>query len=293
MKIFFIGSVEFSKSALEKLIDMGSEVVGVATKSQSQFNSDFADLSGLAKKNNIPIIYTDDVNDVKSVEYIRACDPDVIYCFGWSSLIKEDLLNLAPFGVIGFHPAKLPSNRGRHPIIWALALGLEETASTFFIMDKKADSGPILSQKNIAISYYDNARSLYNKIIKIALIQIEEFTIALSNNRFEKKDQRQDESNFWRKRKQQDGRIDFRMNSRAIYNLVRALAKPYIGAHVEFDGREIKVWRVEEVVCNAKNIEPGKIIESTGKEFKVKTSDGAINIIEHEFVPTPRVGMYL
>ena len=35
-------------------------------------------------------------------------------------------------GVLGFHPSELPKNRGRHPLIWALALGLKKSASTFF-----------------------------------------------------------------------------------------------------------------------------------------------------------------
>jgi len=41
-------------------------------------------------------------------------------------------LGIAPLGVVGFHPAALPANRGRHPLIWALFLGLKKTASTFF-----------------------------------------------------------------------------------------------------------------------------------------------------------------
>ncbi len=36
-------------------------------------------------------------------------------------------------GVIGCHDTMLPQNRGRHPIIWALALGLKETGQTFLL----------------------------------------------------------------------------------------------------------------------------------------------------------------
>jgi methionyl-tRNA formyltransferase len=36
------------------------------------------------------------------------------------------------------------------------------------------------------------------------------------------------------------------MSRRAIYNLVRALTHPYIGAHLIYKGEEIKVWRVKE-----------------------------------------------
>jgi methionyl-tRNA formyltransferase len=293
MKIFFIGTVEFSHSALEKLMNLGAEIVGVASKKQSNFNSDFANLAPICESHSIPIFYPDDINSNESINAIRALTPDVIYCFGWSSLIKEELLNLAPMGVIGFHPAKLPMNRGRHPIVWALALGLEETASTFFFMDKGADSGPIVSQERITISYTDDARSLYDKITKTALTQIENFTQRLSNNNIVKTEQNHKNANYWRKRGKQDGCIDFRMSSRAVYNLVRALTKPYVGAHVIFNEAEVKVWKVEEISSNACNFEPGKVLESSGNEFVVKTYDGAIKIIEHEFSIVPSAGMYL
>jgi methionyl-tRNA formyltransferase len=293
MNIFFIGTVEFSKSALDKLVSIGANVVGVATKKQSSFNSDFADVSTICVKHNIPCHFLDDINSIESIQIIRALKPDVIYCFGWSSLIKEELLKLAPLGVVGFHPTQLPKNRGRHPVLWALVLGIEQTASTFFFMDKGADSGPILSQKIIPVDYNDDARTLYNKITLTALPQIEEFTNALSAGKYEKREQDHDQSNIWRKRGKRDGLIDFRMSSRGIYYLVRALTKPYVGAHIEKDGAEIKVWKVEEVKCDTKNVEPGKVLESSGKTFLVKTFDGSVRILEHEFTNLPTLGEYL
>lgn len=50
MKILFIGTVEFSKIALQKFIDLNSQIVVACTKEKSEFNSDFADLGLLCKK---------------------------------------------------------------------------------------------------------------------------------------------------------------------------------------------------------------------------------------------------
>ena len=49
--------------------------------------------------------------------------------------------SIPKIGVIGFHFAQLPKNRGRHPIIWALAIGLKETASDLYqrILDIAAE----------------------------------------------------------------------------------------------------------------------------------------------------------
>ena len=33
--------------------------------------------------------------------------PDILMCFGWSNLIKKEVLEVAPMGVVGFHPTLL------------------------------------------------------------------------------------------------------------------------------------------------------------------------------------------
>jgi len=56
MKVLFVGTVAFSKRALEKLLDMKVEIVGAVTKKHSAFNSDFADLSPLCLQYGIPFL---------------------------------------------------------------------------------------------------------------------------------------------------------------------------------------------------------------------------------------------
>lgn len=293
-KILFIGTVEFSYKALSALIENKFDIVGVLTKSESNFNSDYCDLTPLAKANNIPVFYRTNHNQDEIISFINSKNPDIIYCFGWSHILPKIILSIPKHGVIGFHPAELPNNRGRHPIIWALFLGLKQTASTFFIMDEGADTGDIISQEKINI-YEDNAFSLYNKIINVALKQIVSFTLELETKRafLFKIKQDKKEGNSWRKRTKNDGKIDFRMTSRAILNLVNALSRPYIGAHLEFQEKEVKVWEVKEEKTNKLNHEPGKVLEVDGSDLIVKTYDGSIRIIDHEFNHLPLKGQYL
>ena len=293
MKIVFIGTVEFSKKALKKLIELNAQVIGVCTKENSAFNSDFADLRPLCKKNKIPFKLVNDVNSKDNYNWIKSLNPDIIFCFGWSNILKKDILTLAPMGVLGFHPSKLPQNRGRHPLIWTLALGLKKSASTFFFMDENADSGEILSQKDFDILNTDDAKILYDKIVYIALLQIEEFLPQLEKKNYHTIKQNDKISNTWRKRIKTDGQIDFRMSSQTIYNLVRALSKPYVGAHINYKDKEIIVWKVEIIENKQHNIESGKVLDISKGKILVKTYNGAIKITHHEFKKLPNVGEYL
>ena len=293
MKILFIGTVEFSKIVLQKLIELKAQIVGVCAKEKSEFNSDFADLQPLCEKNKIPFKYVNNVNSKNNCDWIKSFSPDIIFCFGWSNLLKKNILTLAPMGVLGFHPSKLPKNRGRHPLIWALALGLKKSASTFFFMNEGIDSGKILSQKRFDILENDDVQILYDKFTSIALLQIEEFLPKLEKKTYQTIKQNDEVSNIWRKRAKIDGQIDFRMGSRAIYNLVRALTKPYVGAHINYKDKEIIVWKAEIVENNQTNIEYGKVLDISDNKILVKTYDGAIKIIHHEFQKLPKIGEYL
>ena len=284
MNILFIGCIESSYIELSLLIENNKSIVGVITKEKSNFNADFCNLGPLCEENNIPYIYSIDINDNSSVKFIRECNPDIIYCFGWSQLIKSEILNIPKLGVIGNHPAELPKNRGRHPIIWALALGLKQTASTFFIMNEGADTGKIISQRIIPISDTDFARDLYDKITKNECEQIIEFTNQFENNEIIYFEQSNKSGNEWRKRSRVDGLIDWRMSSKAIYNLVRALSEPYVGAGFIYNGREVKVWKVEEISGTGyENIEPGKVIKVVNKnDYYIKSYDNIIHVLYSE-----------
>lgn len=293
MRIVFIGAVRFSAAMLDVLLDAGAQVVGVCTLSHSSFNADHCDLSGRAHRAGVPVLDAADINSPSSIDWIRRLRPDVVFCLGWSRLIKSELLSLPSLGVIGFHPAALPANRGRHPLIWALALGLDETASTFFFMDEGADSGDIVSQRPVSIAADDDAACLYERITHIASAQLREIVDALASGTVNRREQNSLLSNHWRKRGRLDGQIDWRMGAQSIYNLVRALAAPYPGAHFVYEGEEFKLWKCEIVAEARKNLEPGKVLASSSTELVVKAGSDAIRLLAIEPWPSLRTGDYL
>ncbi|RDV16123.1 methionyl-tRNA formyltransferase [Pontibacter diazotrophicus] len=293
MKVVFIGTVEFSKKALLKLLELKVNVVGVITKAKSDFNADFVSLEEVCEEKEIPYKLVRDINHPNNIAWIQERSPDVLFCFGWSSLLKADILSLAPMGVVGYHPALIPQNKGRHPIIWALVLGLDKTGSTFFFMDEGADTGDILNQKALEIAPDDDAGTLYSKLVNLALKQIEEFVPQLQAGEYPRIPQ-EEEGNSWRKRGRKDGEIDWRMSSENIRNLVRGLTRPYVGAHFMYKGGEYKVWKCETVATAVeKNIEPGKVIEKKDGSLLVKTGDTAIRLTEFDLTEDIEIGEYL
>lgn len=295
MKILFIGCVESSAILLKTLIAHKKQIVGVITKSESAYNADFCSLENICHESGIDCLCVKNVNAEESIAFVKEKAPDILYCFGWSQLVKKEILDIPTMGCVGFHPAELPYNRGRHPLIWALALGLKETASSFFMMQAEADAGDVISQEKIVIEQQDDAESLYHKIMQKAQKQVVSFTDAFEKGTIQYIHQELDKGNIWRKRGKEDGKIDWRMSVEAICNLVRALTKPYIGAHFEWGDYEVKIWKAERAEWNSfvENIEPGKVLGVVSDtEYYIKAYDGVVHVMNSDSIKL-KEGEYL
>ncbi len=297
MRVAFIGCVESSKVALEALLRCSADrarVVAVLTRQSSTYNADFVDLTPLAQRHGVAVMHVEDApTDEQQSAWLGSARPDLVVCVGWSRLLGAGVLKVAPRGVVGFHPAALPANRGRHPLIWALALGLDETASTFFLMQPEADSGPILNQRRIPIAPDDDAASLYAKVQAAIPRQIDEIVRGLADGSLTPTPQDDLLANNWRKRSAADGEVDWRMPAQGICNLVRALARPYPGAHFVHGGEPVKLWKCTPVEAGARNDEPGKVLVVEGRQLTVKCGVGAVRLVEHELGTMPTAGDYL
>lgn len=294
MRIVFIGTVDFSCHCLEVILRQGGNVVAVLNpeKQFARSNSDYADLAPLACEYNVPLYRIAKVRDESTVDLICSLRSDIIFVFGFSQLIPKQVLDLPPMGCVGTHPALLPRNRGRHPLIWALVEGLSESGLTFFYLDEGADSGDILWQKSFPITMDDDASSLHVKIKALASQGIKEFLPKLQDGTAPRLPQDHSQASYWRKRTEADGLIDWTNSVLGIYNLVRALTRPYPGAHT-FIGRErVIVWKSRIRSKLPIDIKlPGEIVAETPGGFLVQCGDGILEILLWEVEYNSRLGI--
>lgn len=286
MRILFVGGVEFSRHCLQEVVKSGGNVVGVITveKKDAKFNSDYVDLGETASRLDIPVHYVEKIRNPESVALIRSIAPDVIFVFGFSQLISKEILDIPRLGCVGTHPALLPKNRGRHPLIWALVEGLPQSGLTFFYLDEGADSGDIMWQKPFTIGLNDDASTLYGKIRDLASQAIAEFVPQLNSNTAPRIQQDASQATYWRKRTAQDGEIHWEQPGMTIYNLVRALTHPYPGSHTFLGKEKIIVWKALPPVSESAGSgteEPGTVVEASGATRRVRTGDGYLTILEY------------
>lgn len=283
MRIVFVGAVEFSRVCLERVLELGGGVVGAVTLEQALLSrvGDGADIALIAESYDIPALRVRNVNAPESIAFIRALRPDVLFVFGWSQLLGRELLGLAP--AIGSHPALLPRNRGRHPITWALVDGLTESGLTFLWLDEGADSGDILWQRPFPIGEDDDAADIYRRVEQLARTAVAEFLPALENGTAPRTQQDERQATYRRRRTDEDRRIDWTLPTEQIHNLVRGLARPYVGALTRSGSGDVIVWRARPVrePIEWRTAVPGAVIGLDGGAA-VRTGTGWLRLIDVE-----------
>ena len=83
-----------------------------------------------------------------------------------------------------------------------------------------------------------------------------------------------------------DGEIRWAQGTERLYNLVRALARPYPGAQTAFRGRPMKVWRSVPaegpLPTQALEAVLGTVIGRRGTRLDVRTGDGILTLLEYD-----------
>lgn len=287
MRIVFVGTVIFSRHCLREVFGQGRHVVGVFTLNRQRAGSyaDYADLTAVVADRSTPVYQVADLNAPEIVAQLAALRPDVVLVCGWPQLIGPAVLRIPSKGCIGSHPTLLPRHRGHHPLIWALVEGLSESGLTFFYMNERVDSGDILWQRAFPITSEDDASTLYRKIMRLASEGLCEFLPQLERGTAPRRAQEPQLASYWRRRTEQDGEIQWRWPAQRIYNLIRGLTHPYVGAHTFIVGQKLVVWRsrplLEGLAGRTFDGAPGTVITREREWLDVQTGDGILRVLEY------------
>jgi len=115
--------------------------------------------------NNIPYISVTSALDLQNTKYkILDTKSPVAILADFRLMIKEDVLNLFPKGIINIHPSLLPEYRGPTPGVAALLDGKQETGVSLMVLDTQLDHGPLLGQVVEHILPTDTSVSLYTRL---------------------------------------------------------------------------------------------------------------------------------
>lgn len=288
MRVVFLGVASIGWHCLEALLESGAEVVGIFSADKASFvratgmhPSYFSEFEAIAEEHKISLYKIASPREPLDARKMRLLEPDLLFCIGWPPVVKKDVLSVPQKGCLAIHPSLLPQRRGGSHLNWCLIDGLTKGGVTLFYMEEEVDKGEIVAQGEFEITLQDDIQSLIDKATAVSVGLIRAYYPLLERGTAPRIPQKDEEATYTRRRRPEQGVVDWKRTSLALYNWVRALTLPYQGAFTFWKGIKVILWQAELVRGYKPLIDaiPGQILEVwKGKGIVIATADSCILI---------------
>jgi methionyl-tRNA formyltransferase len=261
-------------------------------KGDSQQVAGYFDLRPFLDQKGIPWTHASHYN-LKSEEDKDALLPlrlDVLLVMGWQRLIPDWFLQSLSIGAFGMHGSSkpLPHGRGRSPMNWSLIQDKKLFYTHLFQYKPGVDDGPVAGVQTFDITAWDDCHTLHLKNT-VAMIKLcAEHLPLLLKGIGKLQPQTSEGASYYPKREAADGMIYWEDDTKQIFNLTRAVTKPFPGAFSYLDNDPLKkviIWKAIPFDTQLvwKEASTGEIVQVFyDGTFVVKTSDSTLFVQDCE-----------
>jgi len=246
LRIVFCGTPAFAVPSLQHLIaqpDFHVEAVVTQPDRPRGRGQEMAasPVKGVALAAGIHIFQPEKIKSEDAFEYFKRLAPDVVVIIAYGQIISQRLIDVPRLGWINLHASLLPKYRGAAPINWAIVNGETRTGLTTMRIDAGLDTGPMLLKYETEIGRDETAPELTSRLAEAGATLVAETLRGLESGAIAAGPQDSSQATFAPPLKREDGRIDWWLSARKIYNRIRGL-QPWPGAFTSFRGKSCQIW---------------------------------------------------
>lgn len=274
MKIIFMGTPDYAKVILEKMIATDSlDLVAVYTQPDKPVGRKKIltppPVKTLALEHNIEVHQPNRLRDEAVVEELLKIECDFIIVAAYGQILPRAILEHAP--CINLHASILPQYRGASPIQQTLLNGDKQTGVTAMLMEEGLDTGALIKIETLDVADDMMAQELFSKLTDIAA----DLTIDVLQNYYSYTPKPQDDSqaSLCKKITKADGEVSFE-DASILYNKYRAFT-PWPGIYLG-SGLKLKEIVLEEATSHN---EEGKILSIEAQSIRVGCKRGSIRVL--------------
>lgn len=291
LKIGYFGDGIWAQNALKRIVkDKKFEICFVVLRFQTPDKT----LLTLAKSYKIPIITSKNVNSADFIAQIQAYECKLLVSMSFNQIFKEELLSRYP--IINCHAGKLPFYRGRNILNWALINDEKEFGISVHFVDSGIDTGDIIIQKSYAIKDSDDYSALLCLAYKECPLLLHKALRLFVGGKIQaiKQESIDKIGSYCPPRKKGDELIDFSKSVREIFNFIRALNAPDLGALAYINKTPIYLYKSQILdIAFDTNLPNGFILGVDDESFSLKLKDGVLLITKHTCKVALKQGLVL
>jgi methionyl-tRNA formyltransferase len=292
LRLVYLGTPAFAVPTLERIVEAGHLVLEVVTQPDRPRGRGrelaSSPVKDAALRLGLPVYQPERVRRPEAVEHLRALGADAMVIVGYGQIIPQNIIDLAPKGIINVHASLLPKYRGAGPIQWAIVNGETRTGVTTMRIDAGLDTGDMLLKGETEIGPDETAIELGKRLAKMGAELLVETLAKLHSIIPEKQNPAQ--ATHAPILKKEDGVIDWNQPAQAIHNRVRGL-QPWPGAYTSFRGQTVNISGAGLPACaqalHEPSIQPGSI--RSVKPLLVACSDGFLELHEVQIEGRKRI----
>ncbi len=292
MRVGFAGTPEFSRLALQAILDAGFTVPLVLTQPDRPAGRGLkltpSPVKQLALEHNIPVAQPRSLRlDGKYPEEalsgeaaLKAAQLDVLVVAAYGLILPEWVLQTPRYGCLNIHASLLPRWRGAAPIQRAIEAGDAATGVTIMQMDIGLDTGDMLLVEALPIEATYTAATLHDKLAEQGARLIIDALNALPNGQLKPVPQPQAGVTYASKLDKAEAALDLQLPAELLARRIRAF-NPVPGATLMLPGIDapVKVWRAEQLEQNTQ-APPGTVLAVSPEGIDVACKPGVLRLTE-------------
>ncbi len=245
LKVIFMGTPDFSVSALRAIVGAGHDVVAVYSqpprpkgRGQQVQNSPVHDT---ALQLNIPVFTPRNFKEAQDVAAFAAHGADIAVVVAYGLLLPKSILDAPRHGCLNIHASLLPRWRGAAPIHRAVLAGDDESGITIMQMDEGLDTGGMVAVRKTPITAETTSAQLHDSLSVMGAEMIVEVLDTLAREgKIISEPQPADGVIYAAKLGKEEGHIDWAQSAEEIARRVRAFT-PWPGTWSILDGKRLKI----------------------------------------------------
>ena len=282
MRIVFMGTPDFAVPCLQKILDLGHEVVGVFTQPDKPVSRKQVltppPVKQLALEQGLPVYQPAKMRDGTALQLLRDCRPDLAVVVAYGRILPPDLLAVPPLGCVNIHGSLLPHYRGAAPIQWTVINGEPLAGVTAMYMDEGLDTGDMILKKETPVGENETSGQLFDRLCLLGAECLAETLALIEQGTAPRTPQNHEEATLAPILTKEMGRIDFSKPAAQVHNLIRGMS-PWPGAFTRCGEKLFKVHesRLLPQYEGKTPAAPGTLLEDGG-HLAVACGTGALRL---------------
>lgn len=280
MRIAFLGTPEFARIALARLVEEGQEIACVYSQPPAPRGRGHelkpSPVHAFALEHGLTVRTPASMRDPAEIEAFRALELDAAVVVAFGQILPREVLEAPRLGAFNLHGSLLPRWRGAAPIQRAVMAGDPVTGVQVMSMTEGLDEGAVLATETLRIGPLDTAGTVTERMAAAGAELLVRTLPLIARGEAVETPQAGEGATYAKKIRPKEARIDWSKPGRELDWKIRGLS-PFPGAWFELptDKGPVRVKALLSAFEDADGT-PGEVLDD---RLLVAAGEGAVRLL--------------